>query len=90
MLLGLFAALRIEARILNASAQGGLGEIPFIQAYPEVWLADARDLDRARTVIADFDRPLAAENEVRCIQCGEDSPGGFAVCWKCGASLDSE
>lgn len=90
ILLGLLAAQRIEARILNAAAQGGLGEIPFTQAYPEVWLTNVRDLDRARAVIEHFDRPLKAGNDLRCARCGEDSPDGFSVCWNCSAALEPD
>lgn len=88
ILRGLLSAQGIEARILNASAQGGLGEIPFTQAYPEIWLVDEGDLARAATLIADFERPPAHGIDVRCARCGEASPSGFAVCWNCGAVLD--
>jgi hypothetical protein len=87
ILLGLLRAQGIEARILNASALGGLGEIPFDQAYPEIWLVEPSDLERARSVFEAFDRPLDAVPDTRCSRCGEDNPGAFAVCWQCGASL---
>jgi len=88
ILLGLMSAQNIQARILNASAQGGLGEIPFTHAYPEIWLTDDRDVNEARLLIAAFDRPATADNDARCERCGEDSPSGFALCWNCGATLD--
>jgi putative signal transducing protein len=87
ILLGLLAASGIKARILNASAQGGLGEIPFTHAYPELWLDDARDAARARALIEEFERPARAEPPRRCPNCQEDNPARFEVCWKCGTAI---
>lgn len=87
ILLGLLRAEGIDARILNASAYGGLGEIPFDQAYPELWLVHPADLDRAQRVFEVFDHPVDAEPDAPCPACGETSPGAFAVCWHCGTAL---
>jgi hypothetical protein len=85
ILLGLLRASGIEARILNANAQGGLGEIPFSQAYPEIWLEDARDLSTARRVFEGFEKPLPSAPPRPCPACGEENPAGFDICWNCSA-----
>jgi hypothetical protein len=85
ILLGLLRTADIEARVLNANAQGGLGEIPFAQTYPEIWLADERDLSRARHVFERFERPLPAAPPMACPECGEENPAGFEICWNCAA-----
>jgi hypothetical protein len=85
ILLGLLRAAGIEARVLNANAQGGLGEIPFSHAYPEIWLAEDRDLGRARQVFERFEQPLPAAPARPCPACGEDNPPGFEICWNCAA-----
>ena len=90
ILLGLFETRGIKARILNASAQGGLGEIPFTHAYPELWIDDARDAPRARSVIEEFERPPAGDAPRRCVECGEDNPARFELCWRCGAAIAAE
>ena len=90
IVLGLLASSGIKARILNASAQGGLGEIPFMHAYPEVWLEDARDVARARALIEEFERPARAGPPRRCAKCREDNPPWFEVCWKCGTAITPE
>ena len=87
ILLGLLASSGIKARILNASAQGGVGEIPFMHTYPELWLEDARDAARARAVIEEFERPARPEPPRRCPNCQEDNPAQFEVCWKCGTAI---
>ena len=55
ILLGLLNGANIDARILNAAAQGGLGEIPFASTYPEIWLVRNGDMLRAKEVIAMFE-----------------------------------
>jgi hypothetical protein len=87
ILLGLLRQERIAARVLNVNAQGGLGEIPFAQTYPEIWIDDDRDAVRARGVIDAFraaPRPAGARV---CPACGEESPGNFESCWNCSAAL---
>ncbi|MCC7082609.1 MAG: DUF2007 domain-containing protein [Burkholderiales bacterium] len=87
ILLGLLRSAGIEARVLNANAQGGLGEIPFSQTYPEIWLTHARDLIRARPVFEGFERPSPGAPPRPCPVCGEENPGGFEICWNCAASM---
>ena len=90
IVLGLLASSGIKARVLNANAQGGLGEIPFTSAYPELWLEDARDAARARTIIAEFERPQRGDAQRRCPSCREENPARFEVCWKCGSVMTTD
>ena len=87
LLRGLLGQAGIEAKVFNENAQGGMGEIPFTHAYPEVWLVDERDSDRAQEVIRQFERPGPYAAIVRCRACGEDNPGNFQLCWSCGEAL---
>lgn len=77
----------IPARIFNTNAQGGLGEIPFINAYPQVWVDDEGDFSRARAVVERLERPAPETAARSCHACGEENPGAFEVCWACGAEL---
>jgi Putative prokaryotic signal transducing protein len=77
----------IEARVLNEHAQGGLGEIPFTHAYPEIWVMEEADEARARAILAEFERPPASREPVRCRDCGEMNPPAFEICWQCGKAL---
>lgn len=78
----------IEARVLNEHAQGGMGEIPFTHAYPEVWLVEPADAERARTIVAEHERREPPGRPHVCGVCHEESPGGFELCWRCGAVFD--
>ena len=87
LLLGLLQAAGIEARILNANAQGGLGEIPFVNTYPEIWLVRPADLGRARAVFEKFEQPSPAMPPRACPRCGEENPAAFEICWNCAAPI---
>lgn len=76
----------VDARVFNENAQGGLGEIPFTHAYPEVWLTDEADLERAQAVITKYERS-SSEGNVPCGECREENPANFQVCWNCGEPL---
>lgn len=87
LLRGLLGQAGIESKVFNENAQGGMGEIPFTHAYPEVWLVDERDSDRAREVIRQFEQPAPTAAIMRCRNCAEDNPGNFQLCWSCGQAL---
>ena len=46
------ASLGIATHIFNANAAGALGEVPFMQAQPEVWVDDDAQAARARSRIS--------------------------------------
>jgi hypothetical protein len=77
----------IEAHVFNENAQGGVGQLPVMEACPQIWIADERDLERARNVLHAFESMPAIRSSLRCEQCSEDNPSTFQLCWNCGASL---
>jgi hypothetical protein len=80
------SSLGIATHILNANAAGALGEVPFMQAQPEVWVDDDAQAARAREALAGLhNAPLRGEKT--CPQCGEANPGNFLSCWQCGSAL---
>lgn len=80
------SSLGIASHIFNANAAGALGEVPFMQAQPEVWVDDDAHEPRAREALAGLSNaPLRAEKT--CPQCGEVNPGNFLSCWQCQAPL---
>jgi hypothetical protein len=76
------AGIRCEVR--NTALSGALGEIPFLECAPQVWLADARDEARAQEILQQLREPPAGP-AWRCTGCGEESEPQFGTCWKCGA-----
>lgn len=83
------AGVGIAAHILNAHAAGALGDLPFLNAEPEVWVDDDAKASAAREVLASL---LSApqRSDRHCRQCGEMNPGNFLSCWQCGAVLPDQ
>jgi hypothetical protein len=77
------AGIRCEVR--NTTLSGALGEIPFLECAPQLWLADARDEAQAREILKEIRQPPAGPGW-RCAGCGEESEPQFGTCWKCGAA----
>jgi hypothetical protein len=80
------SSLGIVSHIFNANAAGALGEVPFLQAQPEVWVEDDRRERQAREVLTDFLNVKPGAEKI-CPQCGERNPGNFLSCWQCGNML---
>jgi hypothetical protein len=87
LVLGMLSQAGIRAHVFNENAQGAAGEIPVVHAYPELWLEDEEDYDRARRIIEDYERRAADDAGVTCPACGEPNPQGFEICWHCGEAL---
>lgn len=87
ILLGLLTQQGIAARVLGEHARGGVGELPFGETWPEVWIDDDRNFERARAVVQGYESAQAAPGSLRCPHCGEASPASFEVCWHCGGAL---
>jgi hypothetical protein len=77
----------IEAHVFNENAQGGVGQLPVMEAYPQIWIAHEGDLQRARQILEAFEHMPAISSDLRCEQCAEDNPSTFQLCWNCGSSL---
>jgi len=84
---GLLAAAGIEARVFNEYAGGALGELPFSEVAPSVWIEEERDLVRARQIITTYEKATVAPDSTRCGTCGEESPRDFSICWRCQRPL---
>ncbi len=80
------SSLGIVTHIFNANVAGALGEVPFMQAQPEIWVDDDTQETRAREALAGLrDAPL--RDEKACPHCGETNPGNFMSCWQCSSAL---
>lgn len=79
------SSLGILSHILNAHAVGAMGELPYSQTLPEVWVEDPAREAQAREMVAALDGP--PEPDKICPYCDELNPGNFLSCWQCGAAL---
>lgn len=76
----------IACTIRNEQLSGALGEVPFLECLPELWVVNDADRKRAEDLIATLQsEPVGGENW-RCDQCNEENEAQFAACWNCGHS----
>ncbi len=83
----LLEAEGIRCQVRNEHLGSIMGEMPFVETWPELWVLNDLDFDRAKQLITDAasESPMASW---RCRKCGEENEGQFAACWNCGTSLD--
>ncbi len=83
----LLAAEGIPTQIRNEYLGSIAGEMPFVETWPELWVVNDLDFDRATQLIgaADAESPAASW---KCRNCGEENEGQFAACWNCSTSHD--
>ena len=73
--------------IKNEQLVGALGEIPFLECQPELWVVVDEQAADAKALIQDALTPTVSANAApwRCRQCGASNEPQFAACWQCGA-----
>lgn len=76
---------RIDAVVHGEMLAGAIGELP-PDSRPSVWIREDELYDRARALIAEFEREVPAGPEWRCSRCGEENEAEFGVCWNCSVS----
>lgn len=76
--------------VKHEQLSGGLGEVPFLECTPEVWVYADADADRARRIVSDMTDAPESGDPWRCASCGETIDGHYAACWRCGASDDRD
>lgn len=80
----LLASEGIRAFIRNEHLGSIVGEIPYPEVWPQLWVENDLDYDRALELIDGA--ALAAESPSapwRC-RCGTENEGQFGACWHCG------
>jgi hypothetical protein len=80
----------IACLVKNEQLAGALGEIPFIECWPELWILDDAYRQQAQRLIAAAEAPAEAGEAWQCTNCGETVEGQFAACWQCGTEADSD
>lgn len=73
----------IEVHVYGGMLQGGVGELP-ADVRPTLWIADPRQYELARELIAEVLAPPPAQDPWRCRGCGETVDAELDLCWSCG------
>ena len=74
----------IKTFIRNEYGSSVVGELPFVEVIPQLFVLEEKDLEQAKQILK-LDNPQdnTAEDWI-CPECGVDVEGNFSRCWKCG------
>jgi hypothetical protein len=81
----MLAQAGFSVSVQRAYASSIAGEIPPDQALPEIWVDDDAELETARALLAQLQRP--PWRHWVCRGCGERIDGPFDQCWSCGTPM---
>ena len=74
----------IKTFIKNQFGSSVMGEVPFVEVVPQLYILQEKDLARAKQLLQ-LDLPVdQPEEDWSCTACGVDVEGSFDRCWKCG------
>lgn len=85
-------AAGIACFVRNEGLVSAIGELPFVECWPEVWVVHNRDVLEARGLIDSVIRApaLPPGADWICRECGERVEGQFDACWRCSAERDGD
>ncbi len=74
----------IPAFLKNEHLGSIVGEMPFQEVWPQLWIVNDLDYDRALQLI---DAKKIADESPKmpwcCRKCGTENEGQFSACWQC-------
>ncbi len=79
----------IRAELRNQHLGSIVGDMPFVEVWPELWVVNDLDFDRAKQLIDGTALDESPSDPWRCPKCQEENEGQFAACWNCGASVEN-
>lgn len=85
MLKVLLEEAQIRCMIRNEYLSSAMGEVPFLEASPELWILNDEDRLRASAILETWRTTrIEAGESWACADCGENIEGQFTSCWQCG------
>ncbi len=77
--------VNIPSMIRNENLSVALGEIPFTECFPELWILKDEDYPKAKEIVAGWRKDqMETYSPWICPNCNETIEGQFTSCWKCG------
>lgn len=80
----LLRAAGIRCEVRNTTLSGAMGDIPFLECAPQLWIENRLDQPRADEIIRAAQAPVDGPRW-QC-GCGETLEPQFGACWNCGAA----
>jgi Putative prokaryotic signal transducing protein len=85
---GLLESNGIPSEVQGEALFGVRGEIPFTEAFPEIWVLNDDQVDQALKVLRNRSSETDEVDERQswqCSNCGEAVESQFTACWSCNA-----
>lgn len=73
----------IRTIVKNEMLASAIGQLPFNDCQPELWLTDDADAERARELLSEGPLRPAEKGAMWQCACGEISEAQFTQCWRC-------
>lgn len=73
----------IACLLRNEHLGSVMGEVPFVEVWPQLWIVNDLDYDRAAQLLSDDAKLESPMEPWQCRFCGETNEGQFAACWSC-------
>lgn len=80
----------IDCLVKNDQLFSAVGELPFVECFPELWVVDDEVLPRARLLLEGWLRQDVEQIEKSwiCPNCEERCGMQFELCWNCMTERD--
>ena len=79
----------IDTFIRNQFGSSVMGEVPFVEVVPQLFVLKQKDVGRALELLQSNQAAENAATDWKCPECGVDVGGQFSHCWQCGCARDS-
>ena len=79
----------IRTYLKNEFGSSVVGELPFVEVIPQLFVLEEKDLERAKELLSAEVPSAQPGPDWTCPECGAEVDGHFAGCWKCGKAQGS-
>ena len=73
----------IRTFIKNQFGSSVMGEVPFVEVVPQLYVLEEKDVERALQLIEQESPKDEGGEPWTCPQCGAEVDGNFSRCWNC-------
>lgn len=73
----------INVVIKNQYTAGGAGDIAPQETWPELWVEDGSDYNKAISLIDTIEKQNLENKSWVCAYCHEENQSSFEICWHC-------
>ena len=84
----LLEAHGIRTFVRNQFGSSVMGEVPFVEVVPQLFVFEERDVARALDLLKLGQPPSVAGSDWICSKCRAEVDGAFDRCWNCEGERD--